>query len=144
MTPSGTSTQPVTSGPIESSPAIGRNASGADVVFYMTTDNGLRALGGNPCGTASASNVGSVAILHDGTPSLRAAGVVQVSASPALRAVDTSGCATVGANGVLGMSFPGNMVTDGTGVWYPADTGDVQRATAALSSVSNGCRSRFA
>ncbi|MEW6430300.1 MAG: hypothetical protein AB1730_02225 [Myxococcota bacterium] len=137
VTPQGTLSSVATSGPIEASPAIGHNATGADVVFYLDQSNGLRAVGGNACGSGNAGNLGSVAVLNDGTATVRAAGVVWNGLAASIQAAGPANCVAIGASGVPGMSFPGNVITDGTAVWYPADTGAVQRTDTSLMTVSN-------
>lgn len=137
VTPQGASTSLVTSAPIDASPAIGRNASGADVVFYMDQTSGLRAVSAtNGCGTGNPANLGSLAVLNDGTATVRAVGVVWDGASTSLQAAGPGSCVAIGAAAVPGMAYPGNIVTDGTSVWYPSANGQIQRTGTTLMSLT--------
>jgi hypothetical protein len=134
VTPQGAVSSVASSGAIAASPAIGRTDTGVDVLYYLDQSNGLRALGASSCGTGDTANLGSIAVLNDGMATVKGAGVVQYMGAPALRAVDSGGCAVVGANAVPGIAFPGNLITDGSGVWYPAANGSIQWTTTALAS----------
>jgi hypothetical protein len=137
VTPQGASTSLASTGPIEASPAIGRNATGADVVFYMDQTSGLRAVGGNPCGQGNPANLGSLAVLNDGTGALRAVGAVWDGTSTSLQAAGPGSCAAIGGAGVPGMAYPGNIVTDGTSVWYPSANGQIQRTGTTLMGLTS-------
>jgi hypothetical protein len=141
VTPAGGVTRIASEGPIRASPAVGLGASSAGfIIFYVSTSSGLRALNAtNGCGAGNANNVGSPAILDDGQTSVRAVGVVWAGNGPSLQAAGPSNCTAIGVDtGVSAMAFPGNVVTDGTDIWYPVGNGSVQRAPVVnLTPVSS-------
>ena len=146
VTPSGFATQENSAGPIEAGLAIGRYDTGAEAVFFMTTNGGIQALGGGPtCGASATTNVGSLAILNDGAAlgglsPLLGIGVVAGN-SRQLRGLEAgTGCAASSADvgGVASMAYPGNVVIAGNSVWYAASNGDIRRYEFLTSVFGQG------
>jgi hypothetical protein len=141
VSPDGEVTQVANDGPIEASPAIGRDGMGNDFVFYMTTNGPIRILGDTAnCGRGDSSNVASLAILNDGDAGMRGVGLVGPDNSRYIRALDpASGCDGANADGGLPASiYPGNVVVTGDTVLYPTVEGTVERFTRAGASFNQG------
>ena len=99
----------------------------------MTTNGGIQAVdGGSTCGAASTGNVGSLAILNDGTNQMMGVGVVGAGVTRQLRGLDApNGCGAFSAeaSGAASIAYPGNVVINGNNVWFAASDGTVKAYT---------------
>ena len=143
IAPTGTSFIESSAGPVEAGLAIGRYNTGAEAVFFMTTNGGIQTLdAGTSCGVASTGNVGSLAILNDGAAvsevaaPLMGVGVVGTATLRQLRGLAAGSCPanSIEATGATSMAYPGNVAVNGSDVWYAADDGTVRHFSLSLGT----------
>ena len=133
-------------GPVEGSPAIGRNGSGAEYVFYATGASGGTLKGVlNGVGLAQAcAGVGTTApkatpaILHDGANDVMAVSLQGTStASGVIALVATANqCRYSTTSGLATINSPGNLVASGDSVYWGDSTGKLRTATYSTSNLN--------
>jgi hypothetical protein len=137
VTPSGVATQDNSAGPVEAGLAVGDDAS-AQHIFFMTTNGGVQSVGDtmHSCGSASSTNLSSLAILNDGTSAMYAVGVAGDTGSRQLVGLQQGFGCKPSLSVSIDVATPGNIIIDGQNLWYPGSDGSVQRFTFNAGSTS--------
>lgn len=118
-------------GPIEGSPAIGRNEAGAERVYYMagTAGGTLETVGpGQPCvSEGDAAPQASLTVLDDGLSSVMGVGIQ--GGDGGMQIVGLRGVTCWRSQpGLANVLFPGNLVSSGNAVLWGDQKGKVRRA----------------
>lgn len=148
VTPLGASAQVSSAGPVEAGLAISRDVSGAEAIFFMTTNGGIQTLDGGVAacvgGGSNTGNVGSLGVLNDGTNMAMGVGVVGGNADLTGRQLRglVGGATCLASSGLMtgaqGMAYPGNVITNGNDVWYAASDGTVRRFSLVATAFNVG------